>query len=87
MKGFVYILKDRSNKFYIGSTPDFERRFKQHTKGYTQTTRNMDAPKPVLIQEFESLEVARNIELKLKRMKRKDYIEKIVIDGYIKAQV
>ena len=44
----------------------------------------MDSPRIVLTQEVDSLLVARRIESKLKRMKRKDFIEKIVADGYIK---
>ncbi len=44
----------------------------------------MGEPKLVLVQEFKSLLMARKIEIKIKNMKRKDYIEKIVADGYIK---
>lgn len=44
----------------------------------------MILPQVVLTQEVESLLVARRIENKIKRMKRKDFIEKIVADGYIK---
>ncbi|OGN08935.1 MAG: hypothetical protein A3C61_02670 [Candidatus Yanofskybacteria bacterium RIFCSPHIGHO2_02_FULL_39_10] len=86
MKGFIYILKNRNNKFYIGSTPNLEVRMKQHIKGHTQTTRNMNLPIPVMVQEFDSLVTARRVENKLKRMKRKDFIEKIVSDGYIKMR-
>ncbi len=84
MKAYVYILRDINNRFYIGSTSDINRRLKQHSYGHTQTTRNMILPQVVLTQEVESLLVARRIENKIKRMKRKDFIEKIVADGYIK---
>ncbi len=84
MKAYIYILKDKNGKFYIGSTSDVYRRLRQHLLGHTQTTRNMDSPRIVLTQEVDSLLVARRIESKLKRMKRKDFIEKIVADGYIK---
>jgi len=84
MKGYVYILKDEKGKFYIGSTDDIERRFKQHTQGHTQTTRNMKNPGIVFTQEYESLELARKIEQRIKALKRRDYIEKIIADGYIK---
>jgi len=60
------------------------KRMKQHELGHTQTTKNMSNPKLVLRQEVESLLFARRIENKLKKMKRKDFIEKIVADGYIK---
>ncbi len=45
----------------------------------------MKNPKIVLVQEYDSIEVAIKIERKLKKLKRKDYIEKIVKDGYIKV--
>jgi len=44
----------------------------------------MKNPKLVLKQEFSSLAVARRIERKIKKLKRRDYIEKIVDEGYIK---
>jgi len=44
----------------------------------------MKNPKLVFKQEFGSLAIARKIERKIKKLKRKDYIEKIVTDGYIK---
>jgi len=71
MKAFVYILQDGNGRFYIGSTPTLEKRLKQHTSGHTQTTRNMFNPKLVLKQEVSSITIARNIERKLKKMKRR----------------
>lgn len=84
MKACVYILQDENGKFYVGSTIDVEKRLKQHFAGHTQTTRNMKNPKLVMKQEVDSLIIARKIETRLKKLKRKDYIEKIVVDGYIK---
>lgn len=84
MKGYLYILRDAKGKFYIGSTNDLRRRLKQHADGHTQTTRNMKNSDIVLVQECESLVKARNLERKIKKLKRKDYIEKMVKDGYIK---
>ncbi|OGG43390.1 hypothetical protein A3G50_02475 [Candidatus Jorgensenbacteria bacterium RIFCSPLOWO2_12_FULL_42_11] len=85
MKGFVYILQDKtSGKFYIGSTNDIERRLYQHNHGHTITTKRMRKIILIFHQEFPSLEIARRIERKLKRLKRRDYIEKIISDGFIK---
>ena len=84
MIGFVYILKNSGGRLYIGSTDNLERRLHQHKIGHTQTTRNMKDPILALSQEYSSIEQARKIELKLKKLKRKDYIEKIIKDGYIK---
>lgn len=84
MKGFVYILKDEQGVFYVGSTDKPDRRIIQHQKGYTQTTSRMENVQLVLLQECESLKVARQVERKVKSLKRKDYIEKMVRDGHIK---
>ena len=86
-KGYVYILKDKNGKFYVGSTDNLERRLKQHKNGQTQTTRNMDNFEVVLKQEYDSLDLARKIELKIKKLKRKDYVEKMINEGYIRIKV
>lgn len=87
MKSYVYILKDKRGRFYVGSTLDMERRLKQHFSRHTQTTRNMKEPELVLSQEYENLETARRVERKIKKLKRKDYIEKMVKDGHIKMKL
>lgn len=87
MNGFVYIIKDSHGKFYIGSTSNPKQRMYQHKTGHTQTTRNMENPLPVLIQKYDSIEIARKVERKIKKLKRKDYIEKMIADGYIKIEV
>jgi putative endonuclease len=86
MKGTVYILKDEEGKFYVGSTNDLERRMRQHQLRYTQTTRNMRAPKLVLAQEYSSLSAARKVERRIKNLKRKDYIESMVSAGCIRIK-
>jgi len=86
MKGFVYILKDERESFYIGSTVNVRARMVQRRAGSTKTTRRMKNPELVLIQEFTSLAIARRVERRLKAFKKKAYIEKIVRDGYIKLE-
>ncbi|MFA6397620.1 MAG: GIY-YIG nuclease family protein [Candidatus Paceibacterota bacterium] len=83
----VYILKNKSNKYYVGSTDNLDRRLHQHKMGYTQTTRNMKSFQLVLKQDYSSLEMARKIERKIKKLKRKDYIEKMIKEGYIKLVI
>jgi len=87
MKGIVYILKDNNNKFYVGSTPDLERRMRQHKKNHTKTTHRMKNPVIALTQGYSSLKEARKIEIKIKNLKRKDYIEKMIGDGFIKIKI
>jgi len=45
----------------------------------------MKKPTLVFSQEVKSLSLARGLERKIKNWKRRDYIEKVVKDGYIKA--
>jgi putative endonuclease len=80
----VYILQFASEKFYVGSTVDLDRRIKQHTSGHTPSTKRLGKGILVLRQEYRTLKEARSVEYKLKKMKRSDYIAKIVEDGYIK---
>ncbi len=83
---WVYILKTKSGKFYVGSTPDLKRRFQQHLVGHTHSTKRLEAESILLKQEYKSLKEARSVEYKIKALKRKDYIEKMIKDGYIKVQ-
>ena len=86
MSGFLYILKDDAGKLYVGSTDNIDRRMYQHRHKHTQTTARMDGPKLMLVQRYDSLKEARKIERKIKNLKRKDYVEKMIKDGYIKME-
>ena len=85
--GTVYILKSQVNgRYYVGSTSNLERRIEEHNKGkskYTSLTRPF---KLVFNQQYESLNKARSIEYKLKKLKRRDIIEKIIQSGEIKLK-
>jgi putative endonuclease len=82
--GYVYILKNEKGRYYVGSTTNVQRRMSQHVKGHTPSTRRMGKLELVFSQKFETLASARYIELRLKKFKRRDYIDKIVKDGTIK---
>jgi putative endonuclease len=83
----VYILERCKNgEYYIGSAKDVDLRLKQHNAGYVKATKNKRPYKIVFFQEFETEEIAEKIEKKLKKMKRRDYLEKIVGDGYLKIK-
>ena len=83
---FVYILKSESGAFYIGSTLDINQRVRHHAGGYTPSTKRLGRMRLVLTQEYSTLKEARGIERQLKKLKRKDYIKRIVADGYIKLK-
>ena len=86
MKAHVYILQSEdSKKFYIGSTISLDQRLAHHYAGHTPSTRRLGKVKLVFAQEYPTLREARIIEKRLKRLKRHDYIEKIVVKGKLKC--
>ena len=86
MEACVYILKNKKGNFYVGSTDNLTRRLKQHLTGHTRTTHNRRMYNLVMVQKYDSLTTARKVERRIKNMKRSDYIEKMVTDGYIKIR-
>lgn len=86
MPAFVYIIKDDGGRLYVGSTVDIKKRFAAHLGGHTQTTRNMKNIRLAVRQIYPTLQDARRVEKRLKRLKRRDYLEKIIQDGYIKIR-
>jgi predicted GIY-YIG superfamily endonuclease len=87
MSGFVYFLEDEQHKYYIGSCEDVDIRYKRHLSGLVYTTRRMKNPQVVFSQKYPTIQEAKKVELKLKKLKRKDYIEKIIKDKYIKMKI
>lgn len=83
---FVYILSTQTGKYYIGSTTNLLRRLQQHTVGHTHSTKRLGKATLVFSQEYPTLFEARFVELKLKNFKRRDYIERIIEDGFIKIK-
>ena len=83
---FVYILESESGRYYIGSTLDIHERIRHHAGGYTPSTKRLGKMRLTLYQEYKTLAEARSVEGKLKKLKRKDYIRKIVEEGYIKVK-
>jgi putative endonuclease len=83
----VYILKTESGKYYIGSTTNISDRLEHHQVGHTPSTSKMGKIDLVFSQEYPSLSEASVIEKRLKKLKRRDYIEKIIKEGVIKMRV
>lgn len=85
MKGYLYILKsNRTNKYYIGSTGNINRRLVEHNSGQTKSTRGGVPWTLMFIQEYSTLGESKRVELRLKKLKRKDYLEGIIRDGVVK---
>ena len=81
---WVYILKNSSDQYYIGSTINLDERIKHHKGGHTPSTKRLGANELIFSQEYSTLKQARYVEDRLKKLKRRDYLDKIVVDGYIK---
>jgi putative endonuclease len=68
----VYVLQNRSSKFYIGLSDDVARRIEQHNVGVSRWTRCKGPWKLVWESECVSSSEARKLELLLKRQKGGD---------------
>ena len=80
--GYVYIIRSAdSGRYYIGSTVDIGRRFKEHKQGKHHSSRRFSNSEMVFSQRFDRIEDARKAERRLKAFKRKDFLEKIIKDG------
>ena len=67
---WVYMLRGSSDRYYIGSTTDLQRRLKQHRHGHTYSTRRLGTDlKVIAALEMSSLCQARKLERELKRKK------------------
>lgn len=78
MKGFVYILKSASGKYYTGSTIDIVERLKRHNAGTgAQTTKNA-IWELVCYREFDTLNEARTEEKRVKSFKGGNGFKKII---------
>ena len=84
MKGIVYILLTDNNRYYVGSTNDIKRRMAEHDSGENKATRYVRPVKLLFTQSFNLLTNARKIEYRLKKLKRRDIIERIIKDKRIK---
>ncbi len=80
----LYILQNDAGRFYVGSTENLEKRVQHHEGGHTPSTKRLGKVRLVFAQEYSTLTEARKIERWLKKMKRRDYVEQIIKDGYIK---
>jgi len=41
---YVYILKDKNNKLYIGYSADLKRRLSEHNRRHVYTSKRMESP-------------------------------------------
>jgi len=85
MKVFVYILKSQKNvQFYVGSTTNVVSRVERHNAGLVESTGNFRPYIIELIQGYCTIRQAKQIEYRIKKLKRKDYIEKMILEKRIR---
>ena len=79
MDAFVYILfSEKLNKYYVGSTPDLDRRITEHNRGKERFTKT-GVPWVLVYKEiFEELKEARKRESYIKKMKSRTFIENLI---------
>ena len=84
----VYILQSLKNgTYYIGSTNDIDRRLIQHEKGFVKSTRNILPVELKLFCGYDNLKLARQIEFRIKKLKRRDIIEKMIKNQKISISI
>ena len=82
MPCYCYILySTKLDKYYIGSTPDIERRLMDHNRGKEKFTKT-GLPWVLRYNEiFDTLAEARRRELEIKNQKSRKYIERLICSG------
>ncbi len=84
MEPCVYILRSLVNdRYYIGSTDNILRRVHEHNSGKSIYTRLTKPFELVFSQNFATLTEARSVEYRLKKLKRRDILERIIENGVI----
>jgi len=84
MKPELYILGLSNGQYYVGSTPDFNRRLTEHQNGKVISTKGKRPVKVVFRKSFSDLKIARQVEYKIKSYKNKNIIRQIIKDKEIK---
>jgi len=63
---YVYLLKLKNNSIYTGSTPDLERRIKEHNSGLNKSTKHLIPVELIWSCIFPNRLIARRFEKYLK---------------------
>ncbi len=76
---YTYVLRSlKDNSYYVGSTNNVNKRYKQHLEGNVKTTKSRLPLKLVFVKKFETYSEARSFELKIKSWKKRSSIEKML---------
>ena len=79
---YTYILySEKLNKHYIGHTNNIERRLSEHNSFQSSSTKCGAQWRLVFFKEFSTNSEAIKLELEIKSMKSRKYIEELIITG------
>jgi putative endonuclease len=79
---WVYILYSKKiKKYYVGACIDFDRRFYEHNLGHSKFTSTGIPWELVYTEEWDDLVLAKQRELKIKKMKYRIYIQELIRKG------
>jgi putative endonuclease len=82
----LYILQSESSgRFYIGSTDDLQRRFSEHQRGHTPSTRGRGPWKIAYTENFDLLLQARRREGEIKRWKSAKMVQALIFGKVVRA--
>ena len=74
----MYVLLLRTGRYYVGSTNDVERRLVQHQMGRVISTKGQLPVRLLYVREYATLTEARQMEVHIKRMKSRKYVEEFM---------
>ncbi len=70
MKPCVYVIKSLKDKhYYIGSTLDINKRFKEHENGYVKSTKNRRPLRLKYVLKYDDIKTASKMEKIFKKSK------------------
>ena len=76
---YFYILKSlKTNRYYIGSTKDIEKRLKKHNSGSVHSTKAYRPWKSVFKEKYLTISEAKRREYQVKLWKSRYNIEKLI---------
>ena len=81
---YTYIIESLKNhNWYIGHTNNINRRLDEHNSGQNKSTVNKGPWKLIFLMDFETNVEANRFEIKLKKIRNKDFIRKEYSDFFL----
>ncbi|HOL21399.1 MAG TPA: GIY-YIG nuclease family protein [bacterium] len=75
---WVYVIKNKEGKIYIGQTKDLEKRLEYHNRGWSRYTRGKGRWEVIIKEKYSSRTEAIKREKELKTGKGREYIKEVI---------